>query len=398
VSHALPPRVSFPQERLGERPCPACGAPTLRTFYSVRGIPVQSNLLVNNAGESKAFPTGDVLLAQCDTCAFITNAAFDEARLMMSTAYEASQACSPTFGSFAKKLAQQWIERHDLRGKTLIEIGCGQGEFLEMICGLADARGIGFDPVVRRERSDRADAVFIAGPFEDFADRVEGDFIFCRHTLEHIADPLKFLTLLRPAAETVPVVFEVPDNARVLGEGAFWDVYYEHNSYFSPTSLTRVFQRAGFEVRQTSLEFDDQYLVLEAGAEPPGGQKRDMPTLAELRGASNFVRTATARMNEWMAFADKARQSGRRCVVWGSGSKAVGFLTTLGIDDVFACVVDINPAKQGSYLPGTALRIEPPSILTTVRPDDVVVMNPAYRDEIANDLHLMGLSPTVLTL
>lgn len=394
----LPKHVSFPQDRLGDRPCPACGAPTLRSFYSVRGIPVQSNLLVDNADESKAFPVGDVLLAQCETCAFITNAAFDEARLMMSTAYEASQACSPTFGGFAKKLAEQWIERYDLRGKTLIEIGCGQGEFLEMICELAGARGIGFDPVVRRERSEHLDVTFIAAPFEDFVDRVRGDFVFCRHTLEHIAEPLNFLTLLKPAAENIPVVFEVPDTARVLSEGAFWDIYYEHNSYFSPASLTRVFQRAGFEVQRTSLEFDDQYLVIEAAAEPFGGQKRDMPTLSELRGASNFVRTATARINQWMAFADDAKRRGRQCVVWGSGSKAVGFLTTLGIDDAFACVVDINPAKQGSYLPGTRLRIEPPSVLNTLRPDDVVVMNPVYCDEIAKDLAAMGLTPNIISL
>ena len=397
MTNHLPPRVSFPTDRLIGRDCPACGADTLRSFYAVRGIPVQSNLLVDNADEAENFPAGDVVLAQCDTCAFITNTAFDESRLMMSTAYEASQACSPTFGGFAKKLAAEWIDRFNLRGKTLIEIGCGQGEFLEMICEMANARGIGFDPVVRREKG-KGDVLFVAAPFEDFAGRVQGDFVYCRHTLEHIADPLKFLRLLRPAADRMPVVFEVPDTLRVLTEGAFWDIYYEHNSYFTTASLVRAFQRAEFEVVGTQLLFDNQYLVLEATAEPHGGQKRDMPTLTELRSASTYIRIATARMNQWVKFAGEAKRQNHKCVVWGSGSKAVGFLTTLGIDGAFACVVDINPAKQGSYLPGTRLKIEPPSVLTTLRPDAIVVMNPIYRDEIQRDLAAMGLTPNVASL
>ncbi|MGC4033437.1 MAG: class I SAM-dependent methyltransferase [Tepidisphaeraceae bacterium] len=392
----LPSHVSFPQDRLPERCCPACGADNLRTFYRVQGIPVQSNLLVDNAKEAAHFPTGDVLLALCETCAFITNVAFDESRLMMSQAYEASQACSATFGSFAKSLAQKWIEKYKLNGKTIIEIGCGQGEFLELICELAGARGIGFDPVVRREQSDRANAMFVAGNFEHFAKDVKADFIFCRHTLEHIAEPLNFLTAVREPLVDTPVAFEVPDTARVLTEGAFWDIYYEHNSYFTRESLVRVFQRAGFDVHHTSLEFDGQYLVLEA--EPTGGQRRDMPTLSELRLASQFVRVCTTRMQEWTTFADDAKRTGKRCVVWGSGSKAVGFLTSAGIADAFECVVDINPAKQGSYLPGTSLQIVGPNALKTVRPDVVVVMNPIYRNEIERDLNAMGLTPNVIAL
>lgn len=400
MTHSLPPRVSFPQDRLPEHPCPACGAPTLRSFYAVRGIPVRSNLLVDQAADAEAFPTGDILLDQCETCAFITNVAFDEARLRIAQTDEASQTCSATFGEFANDLAARWIERYDLHGKTLIEIGCGQGEFLEMLCDLAGARGIGFDPVVLRERSKAVDAIFVAGPFEDFVERVRGDFIFCRHTLEHVAEPLKFLLLLRTAAENTPVVFEVPDNSRVMAEGAFWDIDYEHNSFFSPASLTRVFQRAGFEVTRTTLEFDNQYLVLEAAAEPVGGQKRDMPSLSELRAATNFVRTATARMNHWLTFASEAKRQKRKCVVLGSGSKAVAFLTTLGIEDAFECVIDLNPANQGLYLPGTRLKIQPPTVLNSLRPDAVVItnVNPAYREEVAEALGAMGLTPEIVSL
>ena len=60
------------------------------------------------------------------------------------------------------------------------------------------------------------------------------------------------------------MLFELPDVRRVLDEVAFWDVYYEHCSYFSAGSLARLFRATGFEVLDLALDYDDQYLLLEA--------------------------------------------------------------------------------------------------------------------------------------
>ncbi len=47
-------------------------------------------------------------------------------------------------------------------------------------------------------------------------------------------------------------------------------------------------------------------------------------------------------------------------------------------------VIDINPAKQGKYLPGTGLLVQAPrDVIDTLPPDTVVhVMNPNYLEEI----------------
>jgi hypothetical protein len=297
MPNPLLPRVSFPQEKLIDRSCPACGAHTLRMFYAVQGVPVQSNRQLRIAADAEAIPTGDIILAQCETCAFITNIAFDESLLPLGRAEATGPAMTPEFCDFAKQQADDWIDRFDLCGKTLIEIGCGQGEFLEMLCERAGARGIGFDPAVRREGNPAADVIFVAGPFEAFAGQANGDFIFCRQTLQTLAEPLKFLSLLQPVVAHAPVVFEVPDAARALAEGAYWDIDYTQCSYFSAASLTRVFQRSGFEVIRTTSSFGDRFVTVEATTEPFGGQKRDMPTLTELRGVTNFVRLATRRLS-----------------------------------------------------------------------------------------------------
>ena len=99
-------------------------------------------------------------------------------------------------------------------------------------------------------------------------------------------------------------------------------------------------------------------------------------------------------------FPSRWRGQGRRVVLWGSGSKAVGFLTTLsaggasvvaGAADAVEAVVDINPRKHGTYMAGTGQKIVAPGFLKEFRPDVVIVMNPIYCTEIQHDLNKMGI-------
>ena len=68
------------------------------------------------------------------------------------------------------------------------------------------------------------------------------------------------------------MLFELPDVLRVLRECAFWDIYYEHCSYFTPGSLARLFRSTGFEVLDVELDYDDQYILVEAKPSAGGGE------------------------------------------------------------------------------------------------------------------------------
>src|SRR4051794_33111361 len=125
--------------------CPCCGSHGLLDFYQVRDIPVQSNALLRSREQALAYPRGNLNLAFCPGCGFITNTLFDPALEDQGGGYEATQACSGTFNRFAEQLAQSWIDRFQLAGggKAVLEIGCGQGEFVALLASLADAKGIG---------------------------------------------------------------------------------------------------------------------------------------------------------------------------------------------------------------------------------------------------------------
>lgn len=396
------PTASFSQVSPVGASCPACTHQHLTAIYELDTIPVQSNLLFTTAAEAMRCPTGALRLVVCERCGFIFNLAFDAASQQLSARYEATQGFSPTFNAFAKSLAKRWIERYELSGKDVIEIGCGRGEFISLLCELGGSRGIGIDPAVSTDQLAHSDSRvrWIKDHYSERYAHLPADFICCRHTLEHIPNVLEFLKMIRRIIgdRRIVVGFEVPDTLRVLREGAFWDAYYEHCSYFSESSLARAFQRAGFSALSLTREYDDQYLVIEAA---PAAIAEEVEQVDEalVSAAKAFTVESAQRLKNWRKEIGNRLAAGQTIAIWGAGSKAVGFLSTLGIrNDQIAEVVDINPHKQNTFLPATAQRIIPPAALKNSQPDCVIVMNPVYRREIELSLASMGIPAAVLTL
>ncbi len=388
--------------------CTSCGSADLRVFHRAEGVPVNSCLSLETREEALGFPRGDIALAFCRDCGFIFNAAFDESLLEYSERYDPTQAFSGTFNRWHLKLAETLVERYGLRGKRIVEIGCGKGEFLTMLCELGANSGIGFDPAVDPERTrvpEQGEAVFVQDFYsEKYADR-KGDFVCCKMTLEHIAPTADFVATVRRAVGDDPntvVFFQVPDVLRILEERAFWDIYYEHCNYFSAGSLARLFRQSGFSVQAVGRDYDDQYLMIdcrpaEAAATTDAlAEEKDMPELRRL--VEEFSSLLPRALEDWRSKIRDFRSAGKRVVIWGAGSKGVSFLTTLGLgENEVEFAVDINPHRHGQFMATTGQEIIGPDRLTRDNPDVVIIMNPIYKQEIQADLRKLGLEAEVLT-
>ena len=385
--------------------CPNCGSKGMLGFYAIDDIPVHSCLLMSTRQEALSYPRGDLNLGFCSTCGFVSNLTFDPGVHEYSGNYEETQGFSRCFNSFAESLAKRLIDQYDIRHKDVLEIGCGKGEFLMLLSRLAGNRCIGIDPAYVPERMPveaGEQVTFIRDFYSDKYSHLTADFICCRHTLEHIAPTRDFLVTLRSAIgdrRDTMVFFEVPDVLRVLREGAFWDIYYEHCSYFSPGSLARLFRGAGFDVVELTTDFEDQYLLLMA--RPADGLT--MPVfpieddLQEIgKAVIDFEDVCATRIDNWRACLRDVAAKGDRAVVWGSGSKGVAFLSTLGFANVIEYVVDVNPHRHGKFMPGTGQQIVSPLFLTDYQPQHVIVMNPIYCPEIRRDLDRLGVKAGLL--
>jgi hypothetical protein len=215
--------------------------------------------------------------------------------------------------------------------------------------------------------------------------------------MEHIPNVLEFLRwLVTSAANTKDssIFTEVPDVQRVLEEGAFWDIYYEHCSYFTAGSLARALRAAGVAIHRLEYGFDAQYLLATGapGTNEAAHRIEDDPSEVAEK-VVEFAGRARSRVDFWQKRIGTELGRGRSVALWGGGSKVVAFLATVQPGPV--AVVDVNPHKQGKWLPGVGVEVESPESLVAKRPDLVIPMNAVYTDEIRADLHRMGLSPEI---
>lgn len=389
--------------RIGETPprCPVCLASAAYGEYTVTGVPVRS-ATVGSDRASATPPTGDIRLAACDACGLIFNAAFDPLTQEFWASYEEAQDFSPTFSGYTTTLAERLAQRYGLRGKHIVEIGCGKGGFLSRLCRIAGATGVGIDPACDPDRipADCRELVTVvkAEYGDEHREIVEAaDFVCCRHTLEHIFEPVELLQRLRAHIDGKPGVaffVDVPSGSHVLDVGGFWDVYYEHCMYYTDDALVGVLRRAGFEAAGRWREYADQYLVVESFAAEPAAIPPARPATETLARGTARLEARRGRWSRWLS----ERPPGSRVALWGSGSRAVGFLGAIADPTPIRAVVDISPHRAGKFMPGHDRPILSPADLAAEGCDAVIVMNPVYRDEIAASMRELGVDAPVLTV
>jgi hypothetical protein len=380
-----------------EAVCQACGRSGLVAFYEANGLPTQTCVVLDTETEALAYPGGDLLLGFCEACGFIQNLRFDARLVDYSKPTEESQAYSPVFQAFARNLADELVASHDLVGRSVLEVGCGKGDFLVLLGESSIGRGLGVDPGYLPNRPDVGGArlEFTRDWYGESTTHLTADLVVTRHLLEHVpnvGDFFRWLAESTRATEGAALFTEVPDVLRVLDEGAFWDVYYEHCSYFTLGSLARTLRAAGFEVTDLRKGFSDQYLLADAriGQGSSSFVSEDEP--AEVADAvTRFSLEASRKIRYWHERIGRVVSDGGNVTVWGGGSKAVAFLSTVGTSQV--SVVDINPHKQGKWLPTVGVVVQPSDTLQEMRPELVIPMNPIYTEEIRADLEKMGLHP-----
>lgn len=392
-------------ESSNRRGCAICGGSELRVFFELPNVPVHCNVLWPAREQALQCPRGPIELALCESCGSIANLRFEPDRIEYNSNYENSLYFSSSFNHYAWSLACDLIERHKLREKVILEIGCGRGEFLSLLCKLGNNRGIGFDSTYVNGRADTA-----AGRGVTFVKNIEWetyagqyDLVCCRQVLEHVSNPMGFMAGLRAALSKrpeTPAFFEVPNGLFTLEKTGMWDIIYPHCFYYSAASLRTLFAFSGFRVTRLKEGFGGQYLCVEVVLSSPGAIA-DVETGIEVRELKDAIADFQKNYQEYVEQIGKTLQrlrASNRAVVWGAGAKAVMLLNKFSDEQVFDYVVDINPHKHGSFIPGTGQEIVAPEFLKEYRPDAVIITNPNYHKEVRLQVERLGLKPQLLVM
>ena len=365
--------------------CPVCQRLSSAPAVYRNRVPVHQNILISTPDEARNIGRGELSLHVCEACGFGWNAAFDPGLLSYGEAYDNTQSCSPCFDAYTDTLVQEILGDPSLRDARFVEVGCGKGAFLRKVVAGAGARAIGwgFDPSYLGPDEELGGRLrFVRTFYDERSAKIGADALFCRHVIEHVADPLALLASVRGALASSPgarVFFETPCLRWILEHQVVWDLFYEHCSLFTGESLAAAFRSTGFRVEQVRHVFGGQYLWLEAtlGEEAPSHSAGDLPRLA-----SQFALQEAQLVDKWRVLTQSLREGGGVCV-WGAGAKGVSFVNLVDPERVLIdCVVDINRAKQGKYIPGTGHAIVSPSMLEDSSVRTALILNPNYHEEI----------------
>ncbi|MGW5363366.1 methyltransferase domain-containing protein [Actinopolymorpha pittospori] len=375
--------------------CLACGGQGLKGVADLGTSPVLTGALFDDRDSARRAVHGRLDLACCGDCGHVQNVAFDPALVEYDVSYDNSLHFSGTFQQYVDELVARLVDKYDVRGRHVVEIGSGKGDFLGAIARAGGNAGTGYDPTVAPGTT--IPGVRLVQDYFRPGDQVDHyDLLVCRHVLEHLNDPANLLRSLARSAPAAAVHYvEVPSAEFNFGPDGLWDCIYPHVSYFSAGSLLTLLRRCGFEIESLGRSFHGQFISAEVRA----GESVDIRDDASehIRVVSEFARRHRESVARWRGEVAASGQRGQTVAVWGAGSKGVNFLNAVDPDGMLP-TVDINPRKWGRFLPGGGHRVIAPGELAERDVSTVAVTNPVYRDEIAGTLADLGVDARVVTV
>ena len=383
--------------------CQICGSWSITTFLERKQVPVHQNVIIQTEGSAKEVNRGNLILGVCETCGFIFNQDFQPSKLSYGGLYDNSQMHSRIFDEYVCDLARYLMSDKKVQNCRIVEIGCGKGFFLRKLVGAEGAGNIGYGydpsyvgPLVDCEGRLRFETRYYGARDAE----VPADVIICRHVIEHVADPVNLLRTIKTSLGKVGdgrVFVETPCVEWILRNQVIWDLLYEHCCYFSAGSLRTAFEIAGLEVDSIGKVFGGQYLWVEARVATKQGTFAKngsfITDLAKQFGKSDgMLRNFLSRK-----LRELAGKGG--IALWGAGGKGVTLANLLDPECKWiSCVVDLNPNKQGCYLPGTGHPIIGYKELGKYGVSMAILMNPNYGDENRSLLRESGLAIELVDL
>lgn len=222
----------------------------------------------------------------------------------------------------------------------------------------------GFDPTYEGENPSVQKHYFEHGV------AVQANGIVLRHVLEHIQDPISFLQGLKNANNRKGKIYiEVPCFDWICEHNIWFDIFYEHVNYFRESDFRRIFG----SVIETGKLFGGQYIYVVA----------ELGSVKEPQFDANDQVAFSIETNRSIAVHKGTEQN--KVAVWGGASKGVIFALLRNRNGYpVDLIIDINPSKQGKYLPATGLLVCSPEDALAKLPESstIFVMNSNYMHEV----------------
>lgn len=357
---------------------------TKENFYKCRccgsNLPLQPLITLNNMPASaQNFPTKDTLeqdsgvnldLFQCTYCGTIQLPG-DPVSYYRNVIR--AVGVSADMKEFRLRQFKNWVEKNNLHGKKILEVGCGIGDYLEI---MAKTGVVAYGLENKSESVETAKLKGLKvfnGFIEDETVKLDAapfDAFYILNFLEHIPNPQKFLRgILNNLSGNAVGLVEVPNMDMILRENLYSELIQDHLLYFTQDTLTRLLECNGFEVTNFSTILNEYVLSAEIK------KRRSTDT-------GGFIENRKILQAAVNSFFEKMELRNLKIAVWGAGHQALANMSLLGMKNHVTCVLDSAGFKQNKFTPATHLPIFSPEILGKKEIGAVLIMGGSYSQEI----------------
>lgn len=388
--------------------CRFCQAPLLHTFVDLGSSPVCNRLL--DAGQLDAMEPHHPLRAfVCGSCFLVQlREHVTPAEIFAEHSYFSSY--SESWLAHAEAFVDMAVERFGLGPQSrVVELASNDGYLLQYfvrrgvpVLGVEPAANVA--AVAQRRGIPTLVRFFGAATAAELvADHGRADLLVANNVLAHVPDLNDFVAGLREALAPGGVVtLEVPHLLRLMANNQFDTIHHEHFSYFSFTTVERVFAAHGltiFDVQELPTQGGSLRLFARHAGASGSAARPVLPRVHDLRGrelAQGVLDLETYRTFERRVHAMKrrllqrliaAKDAGKTIAAYGAPAKGNTLLNYCGIrTDLVDYTVDRSPHKQGKFLPGSRIPVHAPERLRATRPDLVLILPWNLRDEVMSQL------------
>lgn len=386
--------------------CRHC-AQDLRLPFLDLGSAPPSNAYLSEAGLHGPETWYPLRLLVCEACWLVQTEDHAGREQLFDADYAYFSSYSSSWLAHAKAYVQAMRERLGLNAQScVVEVAANDGYLLQYVRE-AGVPCYGIEPTASTAAAARAKGIEIVERFfgvalarELAAAGRQADLTAANNVLAHVPDINDFVGGFAVLLKAQGVAtFEFPHLLRMVQECQFDTAYHEHYSYLSLTAVQRIFAANGLQV------FDVEELSTHGGSLRVHAQRSDTgrrpvaPTVGALLAReqvagmtapafyAGFQREAERIKRELLEFLLLAKREGLKVGAYGAAAKGNTLMNFAGVrPDLLPYVVDLNPAKQGKYMPGSRIPIVSEDHLRRDRPDRVLILPWNLRTEITAQL------------